>query len=411
MQKSSAWSATLVAAALFGSLAVVPAQAAPVPTAQTAPVTSQVLLEKMKALLPADHEARLKAVKLRLGIEDGELRAVADQVIDPDQYRCDQTELTSWLQTSIKDISLNDLIVLVFSGALDVPTYDTLLFSKKSDPQTYGQRGEFTRPLVRTFADLKGFWDIRSRDIQLAAMHGTTLLNPAKIARTVKYTLGMTEENATEFGKLLAEFVDQPQFQHGRAPILTFNAFAYSALGQEEFPGLGVLPDKIVMGDGVLEGFAAIGLGDVAPQAILAHEFGHHIQYERDLFASPLTGPEATRRTELMADAFAAYYLTHKRGANLNWKRTEHFIQTFANVGDCGFTDPNHHGTPNQRTKAAEWGNLVALATERHGRVLPTKVFARLFERKLPELVAPDAKPVTPDADIASLEADVVPAT
>ena len=223
--------------------------------------------------------------------------------------------------------------------------------------------------------------------------------------------MGSGFDYATEFGKLLAEFVDQPQFQHGRAPILTFNAFAYSALGQEEFPGLGVLPDKIVMGDGVLEGFAAIGLGDVAPQAILAHEFGHHIQYERDLFDSPLTGPEATRRTELMADAFAAYYLTHQRGANLNWKRTKHFIQTFANVGDCGLTDPNHHGTPNQRTKAAEWGNLVALATERHGRILPTKVFARLFERKLPELVAPDAKPVTPDADLASLEADVVPAT
>ena len=400
MLKSTAWSATLLTLTLLTGI----------PTARAAP-TQQELLTKMEALLPADHESKLKAVKLRLGIEDSELREVANQVIDPTQYQCDPTQLTTWLQQSIKDISLNDLIVLVFSGALDVPTYDTLLFSKNQDPQRYGQHGEFTRPLTHTFQDLKGFWDIKSKDIQLAAMHGNTLLSPAKIARTVKYTLGMTDQAAADFGKLLAEFINQPQFQNGNAPILTFNAFAYSALGKEEFPGLGVIPDKIVMGDGVLEGFKAIGLGDVAPQAILAHEFGHHIQYERDLFNSPLTGPEATRRTELMADAFAAYYLTHKRGANLNWVRTKHFIQTFANVGDCGFNDPNHHGTPNQRTKAAEWGNLVALATERHGRILPTKVFAKLFERKLPELVAPDATPVTQDADLAALAADIVPAT
>ena len=33
-------------------------------------------------------------------------------------------------------------------------------------------------------------------------------------------------------------------------------------------------------------------------------EFGHHVQFEDGLFNSPLTGAEATRRTELMADAF-----------------------------------------------------------------------------------------------------------
>ena len=123
MLKSTAWSATLLTLTLLTGI----------PTAHAAP-TQQELLTKMEALLPADHESKLKAVKLRLGIEDSELREVANQVIDPTQYQCDPTQLTTWLQQSIKDISLNDLIVLVFSGALDVPTYDTLLFSKKQDP-------------------------------------------------------------------------------------------------------------------------------------------------------------------------------------------------------------------------------------------------------------------------------------
>ena len=53
----------------------------------------------------------------------------------------------------------------------------------------------------------------------------------------------------------------------------------------------------------------------------MGHEFGHHIQYELNLFDPPLTGAEATRRTELMADAFATYWAMHARGLSLNAKR------------------------------------------------------------------------------------------
>ena len=35
-----------------------------------------------------------------------------------------------------------------------------------------------------------------------------------------------------------------------------------------------VSPDKIVMGDGIMAGYEALGFGDIAPQAIYAHEFG-----------------------------------------------------------------------------------------------------------------------------------------
>ena len=114
----------------------------------------------------------------------------------------------------------------------------------------------------------------------------------------------------------------EPTVNGGNHPLFTFNAFAISA------PEIGI-PDKIVMGDGVLDAYAAIGFDDVAPQAVFAHEFGHHIQFERNYFdelpagADPATVDQAelTRHNELMADAFAGYYLTHKRGAALNAKR------------------------------------------------------------------------------------------
>src|SRR6185436_3310613 len=84
----------------------------------------------------------------------------------------------------------------------------------------------------------------------------------------------------------------------GNYAFWTFNSVSF------RYPGL---PDKIVMGDGLLEGLAAVGFGDVAPQALFAHEFAHQIQYENDYFddLGAVSGPEAGRYRELMADAMA----------------------------------------------------------------------------------------------------------
>ena len=180
---------------------------------------------------------------------------------------------------------------------------------------------------------------------------------------------------------LLADQV--PQYRDGNHPIFTFNAFAQSGFN---FPPYGVIPDKIIMGDGILEAYNAIGYSDVAPQAILAHEFGHHIQFQLNLFTDE-TSPEATRRTELMADAYSAYYLSHARGASMQWKRVKQFLQVFVNIGDCSFTSDNHHGTPTQRMAAAEWGYSVANNAQKQGQILSAQEFTRLFEAQLPVFV------------------------
>ena len=140
------------------------------------------------------------------------------------------------------------------------------------------------------------------------------------------------------------------------------------------------------MGDGILQGFAAIGYKDVAPQAILAHEFGHHIQFQLNLFGNE-SSPEATRRTELMADAYAAYYLSHARGASMQWKRVKLFLGTFFNLGDCSFDNDGHHGTPAQRMAAAEWGYSVANNAQKQGHILTARQFTAKFEAALPGIV------------------------
>lgn len=350
----------------------VPATAAP-----------QDLVAQIKALLPADYEARLAEAEQKAGISESDLRDVVEQAIDPDPG-CSSTPLSDWLAASIKELPLNDLIVFIFSGAVQVPTYDAVFYSKPYQPQYYGPRGEFTWQVTSTFRHLQVFWDIKSWQIQLAAMHGDALSDVARIAKTLKYTLKVTDETAAQLGGLINQLIKaNPAYRDGRHPLFTFNSVAYSAQGKEDYPGLGVLPDKIVMGDGVMSGFAAIGLGDVAPQAIMAHEFAHHIQYARDLFKTTLTGPEATRRLELMADAYASYYLSHPLGANMRRNRVQDFQATFYNIGDCLFTDPSHHGTPSQRQRASEWG----YGQVQSFRIMSTIEFARRFEQALPALV------------------------
>ncbi len=75
----------------------------------------------------------------------------------------------------------------------------------------------------------------------------------------------------------------------------------------------------------------------------------------------------------------------------MKWQRVQRFTQMFAQIGDCGFSEPGHHGTRNQRTRAALWGFGVADSARPQGHILPSKVFASRFEQIFPQLVAPDA--------------------
>ncbi|WP_461488173.1 M48 family metalloprotease [Pontibacter sp. HJ8] len=342
-------------------------------------------ISQYRASLPAGLEEQLKQRSAILLETDPQYRDMVRRALAIEPTPCDSdTPMNLWLDEQLADWN-NEVIGYVLDFAmLDLPTYDALIFENSSRNQYFGVNGEYTQQLTKAFKDLQRFWNVPSDEIVLAAMHGNMLLDRDKVIRTYVAVFGLDPATAAIFADIVVTLADEiPQYRDGNHPIFTFNAFALNGFN---FPPYGVIPDKIIMGDGIMEAFGALGYADIAPQAILAHEFGHQIQFHLDLFADE-SSPEATRRTELMADAYAAYYLSHARGASMQWKRVQQFLEVFFNLGDCSFASNNHHGTPTQRMAAAEWAYNLANDAQKQGHILTSEEFAILFDAQLSELV------------------------
>jgi hypothetical protein len=346
----------------------------------------QKKLSSLIAAMPAAIKEKLKQ-KSRLVLQThSEYLDYVKKVLAPAAVTCnDNTAANQWLESQLDDWNNEIINVVLETDMLNLPTYDALFFANSSANQTFGVNGEYTQRLTKTFKDLRRFWNIQSDQIVLAAMHGSMLADRSKLIRTYEEFYGFSNADAAYLADIVVTAVQTyPQLRGGNHPIFTFNAFAQDGF---EFPPYGVIPDKIIMGDGIMDAFTAIGYGDVAPQAILAHEYGHHIQFQLNLFGESNT-PEATRRTELMADAYSAYYLSHARGASMQWKRVQQFLSVFFNIGDCGVNSSGHHGTPTQRMAAAQWGYSVADNAQKQGHILTAQQFTALFEAQLPTLLS-----------------------
>ncbi|MET8770417.1 hypothetical protein [Streptomyces sp. NPDC004658] len=364
---------------MTAGLLALPVQAQAATADGTSLAQAETLLDKFQAeAVPASSPAAQLQKRL------AEDQDTAD-AIDPSAYQCTtSTPVRDWLAASRSDWTRSDQNDADLF--LQVVLLDSVLYPDAHSKQ-FGAQGEFTKVVNRTFGDLGRFWDIDASRIDVVAMHPDVLLDPAGVQRVFQEAFGVPEEAAKKLGEAVATIADQDKFDHGQHPYFTFNAFAMDGLDLTDR----TIPPEIIMGDGVLEGYKAVGLDDVAPASILAHEYGHHVQYQRDLFETDLTGPEASRRTELMADSFAGYYLTHVRGAHYKWDRVRDFQKVFFQLGDCSFAAASHHGTPNQRLHAAQYGFTLAELAFPRGQVMPTVEFAAKFEKVLPQMVAPDA--------------------
>jgi len=326
----------------------------------------------------------------KLGLERSPARVALDRALNPGDYDCRQTDLDRYTAGLLKGMTPDDLDFLSTSGAMDIATADAIFFGSDTDPR-YALPAGYRSKLTHTFRDAKRFWDVNSSDIELHAMHGSMLTDRSRVVTVLRRVFGFDRAWAAEYAEFVTRVVaTTPAFRGGNNPLFTLNAFAVTPKGKDSKLYAGV-HDKLIFGDGMLDALSALGMTDVAPKAVLAHEFGHHVQFEDNLYNSPLRGARATRRTELMADAMGTYFLTHSRGLSLNTRRVLEAEKTFYEVGDCAFTDPNHHGTPNQRLRASTWGARLAMSAQKQGHILPSLTVARLFDNALPVMVAPDA--------------------
>lgn len=306
-----------------------------------------------------------------------------------DTPACGPTTFSTWIEAQKAGWSQAELAAYRRFALL--PAYEALLFGSAERTPVFGEGARDTRTMMQTWRDLVRFWGI-GHDIEFFAMHGDMLLDAGRVSRVLQALSG---ESAQEAGALAAEIVavvDTPTFRYGDHPLLTLNAFAFSPDGPDDVPGGDGLPNRLVIGDGLFEAYQAMGLGDVAPRAVLAHEFAHHVQIRRGVYGpNPKAAPtvEQTRRTELMADAMSAYFLTHPRGESLQHTRVEQAFAVFASTGDCRVSETGHHGTPDQRRRAAEWAADLVRTSRPRGRILPTGSLISAFERAMPQILQP----------------------
>ena len=346
------------------------------------------------------------------------LNVAIDRVIDPTDYVCNApTAFHIWANEQVAAIDLFSLQVLGTLGAFGWAADYKIVFDNNGADEYIGTFGQATREQIKRHKDNQRFWDIPSDDILLMGMHGADIADDEKMLQLVNLYIAFglfpplspqwavdTVQTVIEGGTINIQplvgapvpvLVDVPgvpgRYAH---PLFTLNAFAFSDNGLGELLGVGTIPDKIVMGEGLIDALDAIGLGRNGPDFVHAHEFAHHVQFETPgAFPPPpppQDQPEATRRTELMADAFAAYYSSHARGATMQAKNFADVMTSAFVVGDCAFASPGHHGTPDQRDAAAEWGGDVSASAHKQGHILSAAEMLSRFEAVLPELVAPD---------------------
>ncbi len=131
-------------------------------------------------------------------------------------------------------------------------------------------------------------------------------------------------------------------------PGSTYNAISY-----------GSSPRKIYFGEAIYKD--ALSKGQIVPAMILAHEFGHQLQYTYNL---PSVKESTVRPNELEADGFSGYYLRRPTGYNATSFAAIAPAYDFAfAIGDYGTTNPGHHGTPPQRRSAVRLGWLLGQYT------------------------------------------------
>lgn len=95
----------------------------------------------------------------------------------------------------------------------------------------------------------------------------------------------------------------------------------------------------------------------IAILGVLAHEFAHVAQYRRRVM-SALAG-KTVKRSELHADLVSGYYLGLRKLANTSLKLRAAGMALYS-IGDYAYNDPQHHGTPEERIEASEYGFSLA---------------------------------------------------
>jgi uncharacterized protein len=113
--------------------------------------------------------------------------------------------------------------------------------------------------------------------------------------------------------------------------------------------------DTIYVGESIARDILD-NLGDFGVAYVIAHEYAHNVQQELGWYANGFRFTTVAP-FELQADCMAGSwaFAVYREGL-LDAGDVEEAVQTAYAVGDFDFTNPQHHGTPNQRARAWKRG-------------------------------------------------------
>ena len=343
---------------------------------------------KSTAVVSSDDSpsAPLPAVRLDGSKMTNDFLFRVSKVVEPSE--CGTTPFDAVINESISS-NLDALGAEWFSLYAEMNFFYTITDESQ---QFFGDRGQYTNLVKKITRGLENFWDMPN-EVTVRGQHNSTLDDKEKIIQ-ILYDWYVVQPGEPEFfADFFVDFVNVQSTFLVETPLISFDGFAIALDG---FLGQG---DLIVIGDGLVELASEAGVEDkVVWNGIMAHEWAHQIQFNNfdEWYPNGAADnePEATRTTELEADFFTAYYLTHKRGGTYNWKRVEDFMELFFNIGDCSFDSPGHHGTPLQRMEATRLGFELARSAQKNGHILDADVVHAVFLSSLEDIVGGGGDPV-----------------
>jgi hypothetical protein len=97
----------------------------------------------------------------------------------------------------------------------------------------------------------------------------------------------------------------------------------------------------------------------VAVTAVCAHEYGHIVQFQRNLHEKLLAGQRTVKRVELHADFLAGYYAASRWLRDKTYQPVV-FATKLEALGDNRVDKLLHHGTPEERGQAVVRGFRAA---------------------------------------------------
>ncbi|KAL3803525.1 hypothetical protein HJC23_014073 [Cyclotella cryptica] len=274
-----------------------------------------------------------------------------------------------WLQKQTSLVATDDLEKMLRWNLYIVPfAYKLYIANPVLYSQEYfGFDGEYTHEIREIYDEAQDFWSGSGvfDEVHLLAAHGSDLSDREKLIPTLEllfegsYDKDFTvDDHADEIQELISRLPGGYEF-----PLLTFNAFATDEMGDDIDP-------SIIIGDGYFQFQKDSRNESEGPEYALTHEFAHHVMNAMGLSL------EDYKKEELMADAFAAYFLANNSGGDMTGEEISNIHRVAYSVGDCGISDELHHGTPKERKCATVWG--ADFADSKEGRKLNAReLYAR----------------------------------